>query len=78
MTKYITYINTYKTGLNQLVNDGFTQNYWGQRGIINKTKILTKWGSDMIHDVIPTKYQKYTPNIILKHAIVLAQVNKYH
>ena len=31
----------------------------------------------MINDVIPTKYQKYPPNTILKHAIVWAQVNKY-
>ena len=40
----------------------FTQNDWGQREIINKTKILTKWGSDKINDVIPTKYKKYTSN----------------
>ena len=54
----------------------FMQNDWGQRDIINKTKILTKQVSDMIHDVILTKYQKYTLNTILKHANVLAKVNK--
>ena len=53
-----------------------TQNDWGQRDTINKTKILTKQGSDKIHDVIPTKYQKYPSNKILKHANVLAKVNK--
>ena len=46
----------------------FTQNDWVQRDIINKTKILIKWVSDKIHDIIPSKYQKYTSNIILKHA----------
>ena len=54
----------------------FTQNYWGQRHIITKTKIWTKQGSDKIHDVIPTKYQKYPSNKILKHDNVLAKVNK--
>ena len=54
----------------------FTQNYWGQRDIINKAKILTKQVSDTIHDVIPTKYQKYPSNTILKYANVLAKVNK--
>ena len=48
----------------------FTQNDWGQRDIANKTKILTKRGSDKIHDVILTKYQKYPSNTILKHASV--------
>ena len=33
-----------------------TQNDWGQHDITNKTIILNKQGSDMIHDVIPTKY----------------------
>ena len=37
----------------------FTQNDWGQRDIINKIKILTKLGTDTIHAVISTKYQKY-------------------
>ena len=32
-----------------------TQNDWGQQDIINETKILTKRGSDTIHDVIPKK-----------------------
>ena len=53
-----------------------TQNDWGQRDIINKTKILTKKGSDKIHDVIPTKYQKYPLNTILKHANVFDKANK--
>ena len=30
----------------------------------------------MIHDVIPTKYQKYFSTTILEHAKVLAKVNK--
>ena len=36
----------------------FTQNYWGQRGMINTIEILTKRGSDNMHDFIPTEYQK--------------------
>ena len=44
--------------------------------IIKKPKILTKRGSDNIHDVILTKYQKYTSDTILKHANVLAKANK--
>ena len=43
----------------------FTPNDCGQRGIINRIKILTKRGSDKIHDVIPTKYKKYPSNTIL-------------
>ena len=54
----------------------FTQNDWRQRDIINKTKILTKWGLDKIHEAIPTKYHKYPSNTILKHANVLAKWNK--
>ena len=54
----------------------FTQNNWCQRDIINKTKLLTKKDSDMIHDVIPTKYQKYPSNTILKHANILAKVDR--
>ena len=54
----------------------FTQDYWGQCDIINKTKILTKRGSDNIHDVIPSKCQKHPSNKILKQADVLAKVNK--
>ena len=34
---------------------GFTKNDSGQRDITDKTKILTKRGSDTIHDVIPKK-----------------------
>ena len=34
----------------------FTQNYWGQCDIINKTKIITQGGSDTIHEIILTKY----------------------
>ena len=52
------------------------QSKWVQFEIMNKTKILTKRGSDEIHDVIPTKYQKYPSNTILKYANVLAKVNK--
>ena len=44
----------------------FTKNDWGQRDIINRIKTSTKQGSDEIHDVIPTKYQKYPSNTILK------------
>ena len=54
----------------------FTQNDWGQCDIINKTKILTKRGSDKVHDIIPTKYQKYPSDTILKHANVLSKSNK--
>ena len=54
----------------------FTQNDWGQRDIINKIKILIKRGTDAIHAVILTKYQKYPSTKILKHASVLAKVNK--
>ena len=53
-----------------------TQNDWGQCDIINKTKILAKRGSDKIHDIIQTKYQKNPSNTILKHANVLDKVNK--
>ena len=52
----------------------FTKNDWVRRDIINKTKILTKWGSDMIDDVIPKKYQKYPSNPILKHENVLVNL----
>ena len=38
MTKYITSMNTYKTGLDQLINDGVHSNKWVQREIINKLK----------------------------------------
>ena len=54
----------------------FTQNDWGQHNIINKMIILNKRGSDMIHDVIPTKYQKYFSTTILEHANFLDKVNK--
>ena len=37
-----------------------------------KTKILTKQGSDMMQNFIPTKYHKYPSNTILKHENVLA------
>ena len=56
----------------------FTKNDRGQRDIINKTKLLTKRGSDTIHDVIPKKYHKYPSKTILKHANILAKVNKLH
>ena len=56
---------------------GFTQNNSGQYDIINKIKILTKRGTDTIHALIPKKYQKYPSTKRLKHANVLAKVNKY-
>ena len=52
------------------------QNDWGQRDIINRIKILTKRGSYMINDAIPTKYCKYPSNTLLKQANVLVKVNK--
>ena len=36
-----------------------------QRDIINNIITLTKRGSDKIHDLIMTKYQKYPSNTIL-------------
>ena len=54
----------------------FTQNDWGQHGIINKTEILTKQGKYTIHAVVPNKYQKYPSTTILKHVNILAKVNK--
>ena len=54
----------------------FTQNDCGQHDIIHIIIILKKWGSDMIHDVITTKYQKYFSTTILEHANFLAKVNK--
>ena len=54
----------------------FNKNYSCQHEIINKIIILNKRGLDMIHDVIPTKYQKYLSTTILEHAKVLAKVNK--
>ena len=44
--------------------------------MINRIITLTKLGSDTINDVIPKKYQKHSSNTILKHANVLAKVNK--
>ena len=55
---------------------GYTLNDWGQHDRINKIIILNKRGSDMIHDVIPTKYQKYFSTAILEHANFLVKVNK--
>ena len=54
----------------------FVQNDWGQCDIINKTKMLSKRGSDKIHDIIQTKYQKYPSIKILKDANVFAKWNK--
>ena len=54
----------------------FTQNDWGQHDIINKIIILNKLGSNMIYDVITTKYHKYFSTTILEHANFLAKVNK--
>ena len=53
----------------------FTKNDWGWSDIINKTKILTKRGSDAINDIISKKYQKYPSNTKVKHANVFAKVN---
>ena len=77
MTKYITCIHTYKNGLDQLVKMmSFTKNDWGQRDIINKITVLTKRGADTIYTSIPMKYQNYHSTTIIKHANVLAKVNK--
>ena len=54
----------------------FTQNDWVQRDIINKIIILTKLVTDTIHAVIPIKYQRYPSTPLLKHANVLAKLNK--
>ena len=35
-----------------------TQNDWDQSDMINNTEIWTKGGSDTIHAIDPTKYQK--------------------
>ena len=56
----------------------FTQNDWSQPNITSKIIILTKRGTDTIHDVIQTKYHKYPSTTILKHVNVLAKVNKSH
>ena len=53
----------------------YTQIDWSQRDIIKKIKILTKQGTDTIYTFILMKYHKY-PLKKLKHAKVLAQVNK--
>ena len=53
----------------------FTQNRWGQHDIIKRIKIITKPGSDTMHDVILKKYQKYPSNTIPEHKNVLAKVN---
>ena len=45
--------------------------------IINIMIILTKWGIYTIHYAIPMKYQKYPSTTILKHADILAKVNKF-
>ena len=52
------------------------QNYWGQREIINKIKMLNKRGTDTIHATIPTKNWKYPSTTILKYVNILAKVNK--
>ena len=54
----------------------FTQNDWGQCDIINKFTIVTKRGTDRIHAVIPTKYQKDPSTTIIKYVNVMAKVNK--
>ena len=54
----------------------FAQIDWGQCGTINKIKVLTKQVTDILHDVIQKKDQKYLSTTILKHANVLDKVNK--
>ena len=55
----------------------FTQNDWSQCDIINKNIFLTKRGKDTIHAVILMKCHKYFSTKILKHANVLAKVDKF-
>ena len=55
---------------------GFNQDDWDHCYIIIKIIILTKQGSDTIHTVIPTKYQKHPSTTILKDTNVLAKVYK--
>ena len=52
------------------------KNEQGQRDIINKITILIKQGTDKIHAIIPTKYQKYPSTTILKHTNILDKLNK--
>ena len=54
----------------------FTKNDLSQRGIIKNFIILTKQDTNKIHDYILTIYHKYPSPKILKHANVLAKVNK--
>ena len=54
----------------------FTQNYWSQRDTIKIYIILTKQGTDTIHDIIPKKYHKYPSTTILKHVNVLSKLNQ--
>ena len=37
---------------------------------------LNQWGTDTMHAVIPTKYQKYPSTTIIKHSNVLIEVSK--
>ena len=76
MTKDITHIYIYNRVISARKIKSFTQNYCGQRDIINNIKILIKWVTDTINAVIPKKYQNYPSDTILKHANVLAKVNK--
>ena len=55
-----------------------TQNDWGQSDIINKIKVSAKRGSDKIHAIIMTKYQKCPSSTILKHENVLVKLNGSH
>ena len=45
--------------------------------MINKIIVLSKGGPDTINDVILVKYHKCPSIKILKHANVLAKVNKF-
>ena len=68
------YIKTWGVSAREMIS--FTHNEWGQHDIMNNNIILIKRGADTIYTVLPTKYCKYTSTTILKHANVLAKVNK--
>ena len=54
----------------------FTYNDSGKRTITNNIIILTKRGADTTYTVILAKYYKYPSTTIIKHANVMATVNK--
>ena len=77
MKKYIAHIYIYIYNRVRLSRKmmSFTQNDWSKSDII-KIIILAKRGIYTIHAVITKKYKKYPSTKILKHANVLAKVNK--